>query len=591
MRFWRLDQLGGIVAMFCAIALLSLGHRPPLRLSSLNGQVVAEGTDLPLGGAIVTINSDGLKASRSQVTDSQGRFSFPGLVAGRFTLTATKASYIAMAYGAERAGRAGITLAVAEGQSLSDLVIRLPKGAVLTGTVRDASGSGIAGVSIWALELRAGDVRAAQVGSATTDDRGVYRIFGLAAGSYLVAAAPVRVASGAMAIPSTEENDRRFAELLRPTPPRTPVRAAQPSLPVSYVMAVTFFPGTPAPGDAQPIALASGEERTADFQLAPIQAGSITGSATAVDGAAVQALTVAFDAIGPALPATVWRATLNLRSAAPDGSFRFAGVPPGRYVVSARAERASGTRVASRQLFWAAAEVVSATGDVGPVRLTLKPAVTLAGSLVFEGTMLPLPRDLSQVRVLLEASPDRVRDPGASSSLRSTVPVVATAKEDRSFAIANVLPGKYTISATGVGQWWLRSVVVAGQDVLDTGFEAGDVNVEGAVLKFSDRPAELAGTVVPTQGAAASDFGIVVFTTDRSLWRAGARRVRLTRPASDGQFLFGNLPGGDYYLAAVSDIDSSDLGDPEFLARLVPASLTVSLTEGERRKQDLRVGR
>src|SRR6187401_787310 len=102
MRFWRLDQLGGMVAMVCAIALFSLGHRAPLPLSSLNGQVVAEGTDLPLGGAIVTINGDALKASRSQVTDGQGRFSFQGLVAGRFTLTATKASYIAMAYGAKR---------------------------------------------------------------------------------------------------------------------------------------------------------------------------------------------------------------------------------------------------------------------------------------------------------------------------------------------------------------------------------------------------------------------------------------------------------------------------------------------------------
>ena len=55
--------------------------------------------------AIVTLSGAELIPSRSAVTDDEGRFTIAGLPAGRFTLTATRASFITSASSAERPGR------------------------------------------------------------------------------------------------------------------------------------------------------------------------------------------------------------------------------------------------------------------------------------------------------------------------------------------------------------------------------------------------------------------------------------------------------------------------------------------------------
>ena len=82
-----------------------------------------------------------------------------------------------------------------------------------------------------------------------------------------------------------------------------------------------------------------------------------------------------------------------------------------------------------------------------------------------------------------------------------------------------------------------------------------------------------------------------MFTADRRLWRPDSRRLTFTRPATNGQFDVRDLPPGDYYIAALDDLDTASWQTPQFLDELVPGSLRLSLAEGETRTQDLRIAR
>ena len=67
----------------------------------------------PLRGTHVTLSGAELLGGRIVITDATGVFSFTGLPAGRFTLSATKPAYLTANYGAKRPGGPGVPLALA----------------------------------------------------------------------------------------------------------------------------------------------------------------------------------------------------------------------------------------------------------------------------------------------------------------------------------------------------------------------------------------------------------------------------------------------------------------------------------------------
>ena len=80
---------------------------------------------------------------------------------------------------------------------MPDLTLRMTRGAVLSGTITDENGAPASGVSVRALQLRVQNgertfVGVPSAGSTieTTDDRGMYRFFGLPPGDYTVTAQP-----------------------------------------------------------------------------------------------------------------------------------------------------------------------------------------------------------------------------------------------------------------------------------------------------------------------------------------------------------------------------------------------------------------
>ena len=122
-----------------------------------------------------------LRGGRSTVTNDQGQFTFSALPPGRFTMTASKAGYVDVPYGAKRPGRPGTPIQLAAGQKMEAANITLPKGGVITGVVIDDSGEPAPGTQVRVMRYDAHRRKTLQqAGQAQADDRGIYRIYGLA---------------------------------------------------------------------------------------------------------------------------------------------------------------------------------------------------------------------------------------------------------------------------------------------------------------------------------------------------------------------------------------------------------------------------
>jgi hypothetical protein len=104
-------------------------------------------------------------------------------------------------------------------------------------------------------------------------------------------------------------------------------------------------------------------------------------------------------------------------------------------------------------------------------------------------------------------------------------------------------------------------------------------------------PTELSGNLQTTDGAPTADYFIIVFATDRRYWIPSPRRSVMARPASTGRYVVRNLPPGEYFVAAVTDVEQNQWFDPAFLEQLMPAATRITLAESERKVLDLRISR
>ena len=155
----------------------------------IKGQVFAADQNAPLRRARVRLSSPELQITRVATTDAEGRFEFKRLPAARFTLNASKGSYIALDYGQRRPFERGKPVELAAGQVLEKVNFTLPRGGVITGRVTDDFGDPVADIQVTAMRMEYSDGRRrpSPVGRiATTNDIGAYRIYGLPPGEYYV---------------------------------------------------------------------------------------------------------------------------------------------------------------------------------------------------------------------------------------------------------------------------------------------------------------------------------------------------------------------------------------------------------------------
>ena len=545
----------------------------------LSGTVLsADGDARPVRRARVTCSASELTAPLSAITDDRGRFSFLRLPAGRYAIGITRDAWVPTAFGARAAARTGTAIPLAEGQH-AEIVVRMMRGAVITGVLLDESGQPAVNTTVRAMRntMQNGDRRFVTFGtSATTDDRGVYRIYGLPPGDYIVGAAGRAGAAATQGaeLRLTTDLDVHHATTAGPLVPAPPDR--------SVAFASTYFPGTPISTQASLVTLRAGEERDGiDFALQLVPTTRIDGTVSMPDGSALPSsaqltLVAGGQTAFPGIPFDGLRTT----RVASDGSFSISGVAPGQYTLLARA--------ATPQILWASAEIAVDGERVTGLSLSLQPGMTVAGRVAFDGARLARPPNLSAVRVTLQP----VQSQG--SVAMSPNPVFADA--NGRFTIAGVTPGRYRLTATlpgrpGQGPWSLRSAIVNGQDTLDLPFllQPNQI-VSDALVSFSDRAAQLTGSVLNAAGVAVPESTVILFPADPALWMPQARRIQGVRPSADGSYAFRNLPAGAYLVIGRDDVEPGEWFDPALLQRLAPLAVRITLTDDEQKIQDLRVG-
>ncbi len=356
-------------AIAVAVLIAGAGQVPaPPAPSLVLGRVVDATTNRPIPGAIVTLfgsaavplaSGSGRPASSPPhlMTNGDGQFVARGLRKGTLFVTVTKGGYLDATNAQQRPNGSAQPIQVGQGQRVTDVEVRMWRHAVLTGTVVDESGEPVVGARVqsFSREFIGGRPRYVPGVAVATDDRGVYRIAGLAPGDYKVAVQSTQVsvpgavidsllrgspdarrlglsrdmaALGAAIAPSGSQFALRSdSQTISLTPgTATPVPTDDGSF---LIYPTTFHPSVQTAAGATVVAVKAGEERSGiDIQLQPFRAVKVSGSILAPDGHAsyvpMRLIAEGNEELLPDLDAATTISDGN-------GSFAFAAVPQGQY--------------------------------------------------------------------------------------------------------------------------------------------------------------------------------------------------------------------------------------------------------------------
>jgi hypothetical protein len=583
----------------------------PAGTGIVTGVILSDTNDpQPIRRAAVRLSGDSGTSSRIVGTDDDGRFVFDQLRAGRFTLSASKAGFVQTFHGSTQPGRGpGVPVAVTDGARV-EVSIRMLPGAAIAGIITDAHGNPAPGTTVMVVDTRASGAGIGRSGGpfrpadrVVTDDRGAFRVFGLAPGEYLVSALPnllpfSRFGAGTGNTQVTAVTDADVASAKAGVAGATAGAGGGPpgpTRPVAY--APIFYPGTTDAAAAATIRVSTGEERVGvNLVLQIVTLARLSGTiadrtGNAVTNASVLLVPKRGDRPTPADALVASGAALMPRATVSASGFVFLGVAPGQYTLIARTgggQRGLATAGPGDPTQWSVMDLSVDGNDRSDLALRLQPGLKVTGRLTFDGAS-PQPKDSAAINLSFVAINPF---PGVTSVYRAAV------QADGTFQIPSLGPGQYLVridplAASATARWALKSAIVNERDLADRPLTATADGSElaGIVVTLTDRAAEISGRLIDASGRPVTRYSIVVFTQDQSLWLPGARRIHAVRPATDGSFAVTGLPAGDYAIAAVENAEDADLSDAGFLSQLLASALKLTIAEGDRRRQDLKVGR
>ncbi len=497
------------------------------------------------------------------VTDSQGRFEFKDLPAGRYRLNASKAGYVSLEYGQRRPMQGGTPIELHDKQILEKVTIGLPRGSVIAGRITDEFGEPVADANIMAMRWQrvGGAGRWMPTGrSGRTDDLGHYRVFGLSPGEYIVSA--TFQGMGMMM--------------------REQIEAS--SEPTGF--APTYFPGVPSIGDAARITVGVAEENTnASFALFATHLATVEGTVTNSQGAPITQGMVMLRAddgsggmmmFGPG----------NSGQIEQGGRFRINGVAPGRYMAQVNSNFNRG----------------ETTDEIGRLPITVSGEKLENVSIVMMRSGRLTGRVITETGVPLPAAPPTGFPQGGLRVFATTVtpfemgfgfgggPDNGRVNADGTFELRGLVDRRLIRFSTPPG-WSVKAVLLNGRGYIDTPVEVElGQTASGMEIVLTNRISSVTGSVSDSQGQPVLDVSVLVFPDDKKFWTFGSRYIRTARPDLEGRYRIESLPpSGGYLAVAVQDMGEGQASDPAYLATVQQGATAFSVREGESTTVDLKL--
>ncbi len=504
------------IAFLSAAALCRVGIAGDLR-----GTVRDEDSGVGIEDATVRL-IQGAGVIAETRTQGQGQFTFHNVAQGWCKIAAERAGYLDLA-----AATAGLGRVLVCGHDLAAVDLRLIRACSVSGRVLDASGRPASGIKVLALARRfaGGGVRLLAEGPpAFSDDRGMYRLYGLPPGRYTVAAVPEGEQEGAVS----------FAPL--------------------------YYPGTPNDSQADFFALTSGEARDgADLSLVSAPGFEVKGVVTAVppdwkDHAA--AISIFSNDNRP----------IQAVRANRGGGFQFHNVPPGSYRVVAwgpifawGADGMVATRAGARQ---GSRTIEVSTSDVTGLEVELRGLNRVDGQLALENGLAPKRSCYAGAEAVLEPL-DAM--PG---SVRLRAPLTPTG-----FAIPDVPCGRFRLRVQGLsGDCYVKEFRTGGRSAGRAALDIdGDVNV---TVILGPAAGVVSGVVAGPDGKAAG-APMTVALANLADGYVAPGDVRILLAGAGGSFRAEHVPPGLYEVLAVKRLNSNDYLDPLFWTETGGVRVTV----------------
>lgn len=514
----------------------------------------------------VAVRLIGTSSLRTIVTDPKGRFAFANVVPGEYVITARKHGFYDGAFGKRRAGGDPLPLTISAGQVVSNIRIELFRAAVITGSVLDEANEPVVGARVVAIRRAFvdGEWKYEAAGSATTDDHGIYRVYGLEPGEYLVSTPTTQVH------PTVTVNPLVVADV----PHTDREELAYPTL---------FYPSSRFFLLALPVHLTPGEVRHAvNFQWAPVPARRVSGRLT---GPGSSNETVRLLPIDASEIAVANEAAVTISE--PDGRFEFDKVPAGAYrleagtgfgvpslIDTAAFERAD----AAPRIFWGRAAIHVTDEDIRNVIVEMRSGLTLSGAINLTRSSSNA-ATVELIRLPITIVPAH---PGLS---RAAPPRILP---NGRFTATNLIPGEYFIRVGLLPPGWhLKSITHGGRNLVDQPAVLDDGELSGVTITLTDRGAVVHGGV--RDGRLQPASGATVIVTPVASGVSSINRTRHTRASTNGQFAVAGLPAGEYLIVAFDDAAAEGWQDGPVLTQLRALSTRISLRENEDRTIQLRL--
>jgi hypothetical protein len=486
------------------------------------------------------------------ISDENGRFSFTGVAAGNYSISAVAPGYVSANETSLWGGR---MLSVADGAKIEDVDLEISRGGVIAGRIRDSQGRPVIEETITLKKLdrdnkpQSYHLSRPNYHMFRTDDRGVYRIYGLPEGRYMVSVGYEPDAHAHI----TDEN-RTFY-------PRV------------------FYPNATSESAAKVIEVSEGSE-TANVDITvsdPKEARDVSGRV--VDAGTVQPVEgVRLELSGVSSDGSLKDAGIESESG-PNGAFRVSGLTPGKYALLTQSRWNNG--FVSDPVIFDVSE-----GDASGIELKVRrDAASISGVVVIEGTNDPkILAKLSQSSVNADID---LADPKFQSSIK-ILPVRVNA--DGSFRLSGLPAGKARIYCCGQSDLRVARIERNGAPVDEEIEIAAGEQVTGVRVVSLYGALTLRGAMKIVGGTLPSDCRFVAFAlrTDQNAMYEGDAVID-----ARGQFAIENLAPGEYEIRV-----SPHCQDPEIEKRFPsvkkrvfvgndnqqPVTLVVDLSRKEEKK-------